>query len=147
MLARELMTRNPACVTAGQTIRDAAAEMERCDCGCLPVVEEGNGGKVVGVVTDRDIAMRAVAKGRGPETRVEDVMSTGPRCCCDEDDVEIVKRIMAEEQVRRVPVLDRSGRSVGMISQADLARAAERQKLPEHDVARIMEQVSQPTAH
>ncbi len=147
MLAKELMTRNPACVTPEQTIRDAAAEMERCDCGCLPVVEKGNGSKVIGVITDRDIAMRAVGKGRGPDTPVQDVMSASPRCCCDTDDVELVKRIMTEERVRRVPVVDQTGRSVGMISQADLARAAEQASLSEHDVASTLEKVSQPSVH
>ena len=147
MRVSELMTRNPACVTPQQSVREAASEMERCDCGCLPVVEQGRNSKVVGVVTDRDIAMRAVGRGRGPDTLVKDVMSASPHCCRDDDEVDLVRRIMAEQQVRRVPVVDHAGNSVGMISQADLARAAEKETVSEHDIARIMERVSQPTVH
>lgn len=147
MRVNELMTKNPACVSPQQTIQDAAAEMERCDCGCLPVVEQGAGGRLVGVVTDRDIAMRAVGKGRDATTKVADVMTASPKCCCDDDDIGLVQRIMAEQQVRRVPVVDHAGHAVGMISQADIARAAESRALDEHDVAHLVEKVSQPTVH
>lgn len=145
MKARELMTKDPAVVYPDDTLREAASRMERNDCGCLPVVENGNGGRVVGVVTDRDIATRAVGLGRGPETRVSDVMSRDPHCCRGEDDVAAVEHIMAEEQVRRVPVVDQSGRPVGMIAQADLARAAEyRVEVSDSDLAHVVERVSAP---
>jgi CBS domain-containing protein len=142
MKARELMTDNPACCTPDQTIRDAAQLMRECDCGCIPVVEDSTGRKLVGVVTDRDIAVRAAALGKGPDTLVRDVMSPSPKCCSPEDDVEKVEQIMSSEQVRRVPVVDAAGCCVGMVSQADLAlndRAAS-----EKEVGRIVERISEP---
>lgn len=142
MKARELMTNDPACCTPDQTIREAAELMRECDCGCIPVVQDSASRKLVGVVTDRDIAVRAAALGKGPETLVRDVMSPGPRCCGPEDDVEAVERIMSSEQVRRVPVVDEEGCCVGMVSQADLAlndRAAS-----EKDVGRVVERISEP---
>lgn len=140
--ARELMTSDPACCTPDQTIREAAGMMRDCDCGCIPVVEDNASRKLVGVVTDRDIAVRAIAVGKGSDTPVRDVMSVGPRCCGPEDDISSVERIMTEEQVRRVPVVDAQGCCVGMVSQADLAlndRAAS-----EKEVGRVVEKISEP---
>ena len=146
MKVSELMTKNPACVTPEQSVQDAASLMERCDCGCLPVVEGSNGKRVVGVVTDRDIAMRAIAHGHGPDTKVSDVMSADVACCHPDDDISLVQQVMAEQQVRRVPVVDASGCACGMISQADLARAAEDHRgVDEGDVARVVEKVSAAT--
>lgn len=146
MKVSELMTKNPASVTPEQTLREAAAAMEKADCGCLPVIENGNSGKLIGVVTDRDIATRGVAQGKGPEACVRDVMSSNPTCCSADDDVETVERIMAEEQVRRVPVVDESGHGIGMVSQADIALAAQRSRdISDRDVARVVECVSAPS--
>ena len=142
MKARELMTTDPACCTPDQAIRDAARMMRECDCGCIPVVEDTASRKLVGVVTDRDITVRAAALGKGPETLVRDVMSPGPKCCGLDDDVETIERIMSDEQVRRVPVVDDQGCCVGMVSQADLAlnnRAAS-----ETEVGRVVERISEP---
>jgi CBS domain-containing protein len=142
MKARELMTNDPACCTPDQTIREAAELMRECDCGCIPVVQDSSSRKLVGVVTDRDIAVRGAALGKGPDTLVRDVMSLGPKCCSPDDDVEAVERIMSSEQVRRVPVVDEEGCCVGMVSQADLAlndRAAS-----EKDVGRVVERISEP---
>ena len=142
MKARELMTSDPACCTPDQTIREAAELMRECDCGCIPVVQDSAGRKLVGMVTDRDIAVRAAALGKGPDTLVRDVMSPGPKCCNPDDDVETVERIMSSEQVRRVPVVDEQGCCVGMVSQADLAlndRAAS-----EKEVGRVVERISEP---
>ena len=145
MKASELMTKDPAVVHPDDTVREAASRMERNDCGCLPVVENGNSGRLVGVVTDRDIATRAVGHGRGPDTQVSEIMSADPHCCRSEDDVATVQQIMAEEQVRRVPVVDQDGRPVGMIAQADLARAAEyRVEVSDSDLAHVVERVSAP---
>jgi len=145
MKVKELMTKNPACVTPEQTVQDAARAMEQADCGLLPVVESSNGGRLIGVVTDRDIALRAVAAGKGPSARVADVMSANPRCCKPDDDVELVQRVMAEMKVRRVPVVDNDGHGVGIVSQADLALAADqRREISDQDVAHVVESVSKP---
>jgi CBS domain-containing protein len=140
--ARELMTADPACCTPEQAIQDAARLMQECDCGCIPVVKDHESRELMGVITDRDIALRATAQGRGPETLVREVMSHGPKCCGPEDSVDTVERIMSDEQVRRVPVVDERGCCVGMISQADLAlneRAAS-----ENEVGRVVERISEP---
>jgi CBS domain-containing protein len=140
--ARELMTSDPACCTPDQTIREAAQLMQECDCGCIPVVQDKEGRKLLGVVTDRDIAVRAAALGKGPDTQVREVMTPSPRCCSPDDSVETIEKIMSDEQVRRVPVVDAAGCCVGMVSQADLAlndRAAS-----EKDVGRVVERISEP---
>ena len=142
MKVRELMTSDPACCTPEQTVREAAQMMRDCDCGCIPVVQDAEGRRLVGVVTDRDIAVRGLAEGKGPETRVREVMSLGPKCCGPEDDVNAVEQIMADQQVRRVPVVDDAGCCVGMVSQADLAlndKAAS-----EKEVGRVVERISEP---
>lgn len=144
MRVSELMTRNPAQARPDQTLRDAALMMKQHDCGCLPV-EDPTSHSLVGVVTDRDIVMRAIADGHGVDTKVREVMSQRPACCAPDDDVNDLERIMADRQVRRVPVVDRNGRVVGMVAQADLARAANGHgDLTERDVAKVLEKVSEP---
>lgn len=143
MLAKEIMSRDPQVITPDDTLRDAARLMADYDCGSLPVVEDKVGMLVVGVLTDRDIAIRGVARGKTPDSKVNDVMSPAPACAFEDDDVEDVERIMIEQQVRRVPVVDREERVVGIIAQADLAtndRAAS-----DRDVGRLVERISEPT--
>jgi CBS domain-containing protein len=147
MEAHEIMTRDPAWCTPDQTVRDAARLMQEHDCGCIPVVDGGRARRLVGVVTDRDLACRCLAAGLGPETTVAEVMSVSPSCCAPHDDVQFVERIMEERQVRRVPVIDDRGRCVGIVSQADLVRAAERSaEVSDREVARMVERVSAPIA-
>ncbi|MCR4340424.1 MAG: CBS domain-containing protein [Gemmatimonadaceae bacterium] len=147
MKAQEIMTGNPACCTPDDTAQRAAELMEQNDCGCLPVVDSAESRRVLGVVTDRDIATRAVAAGKGPDAKVREVMSAQPSCCGIGDDVEEVAHIMSERQVRRVPVVDADGCCVGMVSQADLARETERSgDVSEHEVARVVECVSKPSS-
>jgi len=143
MLAKEIMSRDPACCTPEDTLRTAARLMSDNDCGCLPVVESPNEKRVVGVLTDRDIAIRGVARGKSPDSAVNDIMTPSPACCSPEDDVEDVERIMTDRQVRRVPVVGNDGRVVGMIAQADLAR--EDRALSDREVGRIVEKISEPT--
>jgi CBS domain-containing protein len=140
--ARELMSAQPACCTPDNTIREAARLMRECDCGCIPVVEDKQSMRLVGVITDRDIACRCTAEGKGPETPVRQAMSGDPKSCSPDDEVATVERIMAEAQVRRVPVVDDRGSCVGMIAQADLAlndRAAS-----DSEVGRVVERISEP---
>ena len=144
MQAKEIMSSNPQCCTPDDTLRDAARMMADNDCGCLPVVQDTAGKKVIGVLTDRDIAVRGVARGKTPDSKVNDVMSPAPACCSAEDDVEVVEKIMIEKQVRRVPVVDADGRVVGMIAQADLAR--DNRAASDREVGRIVEKISEPTS-
>ena len=142
MQVKEIMTRDPACCTPGDPARRAAELMEQHDCGAIPVIEDGESRRLVGVVTDRDIAIRGVARGRGADTRVEEVMSRDPECCEASDDIDAVERVMKEHQVRRVPIIDANGSLVGIVAQADLAledRAAD-----DREVGEVVERISQP---
>jgi len=139
---RELMTANPSAARPDQSVQEAAALMRQRDCGCLPVEENGH---VVGVVTDRDIVTRAVAVGPGAETSVREVMSAQPACCSPDDDIEVVQSLMAEKKIRRVPVVDPKGHAVGMVAQADLARASNGPGMVSaKQLAHVLECVSEP---
>lgn len=123
MLVNELMTRQVELVGPNDSIQQAAKAMARIDVGVLPVAE---GDRLVGMITDRDIAIRAVAEGRDPaRTIVKDVMSPEVRYCFDDEEVADVADNMAEQQVRRLPVVNREKRLVGILSLADLARERE----------------------
>ncbi len=112
------MTRDVRLVRPDQTIRDAAHLMAELDIGCLPV--EGND-RMVGMITDRDIAVRAIAEGRGPDALVRDVMSTEVKYCFDDQSIDEITQNMAELRVRRLPVVNRQKRLVGILSLGDLA--------------------------
>ena len=144
MKARDIMTANPACCTPDTSAADVARLMAQEDCGCIPVVEDEASNRLVGVVTDRDLAVRGFARGLGPDTPVRELLSREVSWCTPESDVREVERIMAERLVRRVPVVDDSGRCTGMIAQADLARAAGQRRLGEDELARVVERVSEP---
>jgi CBS domain-containing protein len=118
MKIAEVMTLDVQVAIPEMEICDAARLMAELDVGVLPV---SDGGSLVGIITDRDIAVRAVAMRLGPETRVDAVMSTGPRFCYTDDEVEDVLAGLGALQVRRMPVLDRAHRLVGIISLSDLA--------------------------
>jgi len=115
---RDVMTGDVKIVGPSQTIRDAARLMASADIGSLPV---GENDRLVGMVTDRDLALRAVAHGLDHDTPVRDVMTTAVKYCRDHDDVEQVARNMAELGVRRLPVVDRDKRLVGILSLGDIA--------------------------
>lgn len=118
MKVNEAMTPDVRIATPDQSIREAAAEMARLDAGILPVRE---GDRLVGMITDRDIAVRAVARGLAPDTKIRDVMTQDVKYCFEDEDVQAVARNMAQIQVRRLPVLDRDKRLVGILSLADMA--------------------------
>ncbi len=141
MQALDLMTADPVCCTPASTSREVARLMREHDCGCVPVLE-GKGGRVIGVVTDRDIACRCVAEGKSPKTPIKEIMTLNPQCCRPDDDLAAVEQIMIMGQVRRVPVIDAKGHCVGMIAQADLALSD--RKAPETDIGRVVERISEP---
>ena len=145
MKARELMTAKPACCSADDTIERAAQLMAEHDCGCIPVVQ-GDKQNVIGVVTDRDVAIRAVGKGRGTDTRVSEVMTSSPCCVSEDSSVEEIEQAMTENQIRRVVVVDNDGCCVGIVAQADLARAADqgREGVSDEEVGRVVERISEP---
>jgi CBS domain-containing protein len=144
MKISELMTKNPCTVTPETPVSDAARLMKEEDVGIVPVVERVGGaetrGRLVGVVTDRDIAVRQVAEGRGSDTPVRDVMSGGVKTASPDDSVESVMTLMGQEQVRRIPIVDERGSLVGVVSQADLVRKAN----DAERVERTVEEISQP---
>jgi CBS domain-containing protein len=142
MKVKDLMTRDAACCTPDQSVRDAARVMDEKDCGCVPVTD-GDSGRVLGVVTDRDIALRVVGQGRSPDIALREIMSDDPSCCGADDDVDEVEKVMARRQVRRVPVIDHDGRAVGMVSQADLA--THRGRLTDREVAEVVARISKKT--
>ena len=138
MKISEIMTPNPDVIDPKASIREAAKRMRDDNVGALPVCENG---RLIGMVTDRDIVMRAVAEDRTPsQTTVRDVMSERIIYCFDDDDIESAARCMAKHQVRRVPVLNRDKRLVGIVSLADLARTGE-----EDCEAMALEGVSEPS--
>ena len=142
MKASEIMTPSPKCCTTGDTATDVAKAMRDCDCGAVPIIDKGSRA-VVGIVTDRDLAIRVLAEGRGGDTSVSEVMTASPRCCKAEDDIREVERVMSENQVRRVPIIDVSGNCVGIVSQADIA-TKKGDGLSDREVASVVERISEP---
>jgi CBS domain-containing protein len=137
------MTREPECCRPDQTARDAAQVMRDRDCGCVPIVDDA--GLVIGIITDRDLAVRAIATGKDSSTILGDLMTPGPASCGADDDLRDVEQMMAELQVRRIPIVDASGRCIGIISQADIARAsATDSPVTEQEIALVVEKISQP---
>jgi CBS domain-containing protein len=121
MQVKEIMTRNVDLTDPNTTVRDAARTMRADNIGALPV---GENDRLVGMVTDRDIVVRAVAEERAPgNTSVREVMSEKVFYCFEDDDVDRAAQVMAEHQVRRLPVLNRNKRLVGVVALADLGRS------------------------
>jgi len=118
MKVSEVMTQDVRLIEPTQTIQEAARMMAELDAGIMPVRE---GDRLVGMITDRDITVRAVAEGRGPDTSVRDIMTDDVKYCYEDEDTEDVARNMADIQVRRLPVLTRDKRLVGIISLGDMA--------------------------
>ena len=118
MQVSQIMTPDPDTARPQDTLQAVASKMDRGDYGSVPVVE---GDRLVGVVTDRDIAVRAVAHGLGPDTEVGEVMTPDPVCVAPDSDVEEAAEIMQEEQIRRLFVTDEDDRLVGVVALADVA--------------------------
>jgi CBS domain-containing protein len=122
MLVREAMTSDVAIINAAETLQQAARMMAAMDTGILPV---GENGRLVGMISDRDIAVRGVAAGKGTGAKVREVMSAEVKYCFDDQDIDEVTLNMGDIQVRRLPVLNRDKQLVGIISLGDIAKADE----------------------
>jgi CBS domain-containing protein len=138
MKARDIMSTNPRCVTPEQDVRDAARIMKDENVGVVPVVEASGSKKLVGMLTDRDIAVRVVAEGKSA-AQVREVMSGNPRTAKASDSVDDVMDLMGREQVRRVPVVDDRGELVGIVAQADIVRQAKDDDKAERTIEKISE--------
>ena len=139
MQVQDIMTEKPACCTAESNLQQVAQMMVDCDCGEIPVMDNGH---LVGVVTDRDIACRAVAQGKDPaKIKAQEIMSSPVVTIPDDADLDECCRVMESAQVRRVPVVDRAGNCRGIVSQADIACRGS-----EHKAGEVVRDVSRPTA-
>src|SRR5688500_15431171 len=117
---KDVMTKDPSTVSAQSLVTEAAQLMEREGVGSIPVCE--NGGRLEGILTDRDIAVRVVAGGLNPQqTRIADVMTRDPECVKADEPIDRALEVMESRQVRRIPVIDGGGKLVGIIAQADIA--------------------------
>ena len=123
MKISEMMTTDVETVSPEQTAREAASFMLNADAGAIPVTE---GERLIGMITDRDIAVRGVAEGYGPETPVRDLMTNDMVCARVDDDVEEAASKMSEAQVRRLPVIDEQEKLCGIVSLGDLSLEADR---------------------
>jgi CBS domain-containing protein len=138
MKAQEIMSKNPRSVTPEMTAQEAARLMKDEDVGVLPVVESASSKRLLGMITDRDIAIRVVAEGR-TSASVREAMTAGVKSCKAGDSVKDVMALMGREQVRRVPIVDDSGHLVGIVSQADIVLEGDDKRAEQ-----TIEKISQP---
>jgi CBS domain-containing protein len=122
MLVAEAMTRDVRIANPDESIIEAAKMMADCDCGVLPVGEKD---RLVGMITDRDIIVRALAQGKGGDTKIREVMTDEVKYCFEDDDMDDVARNMGDLQVRRLPVVDRDKRLTGIVTLGDIANTDE----------------------
>nr|BFD63852.1 CBS domain-containing protein [Bdellovibrio sp. HM001] len=135
MKVKEIMHKKADVINRDHTVREAAQMMARGDYGCLPVEEND---KMIGMITDRDITIRLVAKGLDPNnTKVSECMSSGIDFCYEDDDLEQVGRLMGSNKVRRMPVINREKRLVGMLSLGDIANKSRDQELTQNILSNV----------
>jgi len=136
MKVSEVMTRDVQTIRPDQPVQEAASFMLSADAGSVPVID---GDRLIGMITDRDIAVRGVAKGHGPDTPVRELMTDDIICVREDDDVDDVASKMSEAQVRRLPVIDDQERLCGIVSLGDLSRQAD-----EDAASEALQGVSEP---
>ena len=140
MKAKDIMTKNPKCVTPETSVREAARLMKEEDVGVLPVVDRDGSDRLVGIVTDRDIAIRHVAEGHDSSScPVREAMTSNVRTARENDDVNDVMDVMGKEQIRRIPVINERGGLIGIVAQADIVREARDDKKAERTIEKISE--------
>ncbi|MEO8574657.1 MAG: CBS domain-containing protein [Pyrinomonadaceae bacterium] len=125
MNVAEIMTKDPACCTPDTNLQKVAQMMVESDCGCIPVVDGNDSKMPVGMITDRDITVRVVAKGQNPlELTAKDAMTTAVASITPDTSLEECAKLMEESQIRRVAVVDKNGALCGIVAQADIANNA-----------------------
>ena len=140
MTCAEIMSRNPSCCAASDPAIRAAELMKREDVGSVPVVASSTDPRIIGIVTDRDLALRLVADGKHPDTTpISEIMTGNPATCHDRDDVREAMDTMSRHQVRRIPIVDEHGQLCGIVAQADIAR-----HLDKRETGEVLEDISQP---
>ena len=140
MFCREVMTDPPGCCLPNDWVSAAARVMRREDVGAVPVINDEQQKQLIGIVTDRDLAIKVVAESRDPNhTMVQDVMTSTIVVCREREDLSSAIKAMEEHQIRSVPVIDDDGRIVGIISQADLATRLHEPR----QTAELLEEISQ----
>ncbi|MGS1003836.1 CBS domain-containing protein [Burkholderia glumae] len=135
----DVMSRDMVSIAPNDSVRHAAQCMAHYDVGALPVCDRG---RLVGIVTDRDLAVRVLADDVGPDTAIGEIATRRPVCCREHDDLDAVQQRMAEARIRRTPVVTASGQLVGMLSLGDIATRA--QGASQDELANTLERVSQP---
>ncbi len=143
MKCKEIMTKNPVCCLPDDPVEKAAQLMKSEDVGVIPVIDDEETKTVLGIVTDRDLALRVIAESLDVRnTMVKDVMTTGAFSCAPDDALQKALDSMEEHQVRRIPVVDTNKKILGIIAQADVAtRLAEPKK-----IAEVVEEISKSHA-
>ena len=142
MNVKEVMTADPACCTSDMSLQEVVKLMVDNDCGCIPVVDNKDSKKPVGMITDRDITVRTVAEGKNPlELRVSDAMTANAITVTPVTSLEDCCNLMETNQVRRIAVVDEKGSCCGIIAQADIAVNADLRK-----TAEVVQEVSKATA-
>jgi CBS domain-containing protein len=140
---RDMMTKDPVCCLPGDSAAQAARLMKEHDIGILPVVASKEDKDLIGVVTDRDIAIRVVAEGADPaQIKLDSILSRSPVVCSPDDPYQKLLQMMERRQVRRVPIVDQAGRLVGIVSQADVALRTPDKK----ETAEVVEEISRRAA-
>jgi len=139
----DAMTRDVKVINPTQSIVEAARMMADSDCGSLPVAENDH---LIGMLTDRDIVVRALAEGKTPETKVKDIITPEVKYCFEEDDVSKVARNMGDLQIRRLPVLNQDKRLVGIVSLGDIAHTAHEINIAGKALSEICERTSEHTS-
>lgn len=143
MKIRQVMTKDPSCCVPSDVVQKAAGIMRDENAGIVPVIENEQSRKIVGVVTDRDLCMNAVAEGRDPRAlAVEACMTSGAVTCSPNDSVEKATELMRENQIRRVPVVNEQGELQGIVSMADVVGRGEIKTTQTHET---LKQVSAPS--
>lgn len=139
----DVMTKNPVACLPEDAVTRAAQLMKSVDVGSIPVIESKHTNKLVGIVTDRDLALRVVADDRTADSvKVGDVMTREVVTCRTDDNIEMAVEAMAQNQLRRIPVVDANQKLVGIISQADVATRVDQAD----ETAEMVKDISQPSA-
>ena len=142
MKCKDMMTQKVVCCLPDDKVAKAAKKMKKTDIGSVPVVENKENKILIGIITDRDLALKVIGKGRKPQsTKIKKVMTKNVVTCLANDDLQKAMNLMSENQLRRIPIVDKNNRVVGIISQADIAtRLNQAEK-----TAEVIKDISEPT--